>query len=144
MCTLDIIERTGVDIPHKGALEILSDNGAKVDGNRVRIPSWMVEKAILRAPHRLVLETRTGKRTVLLERDKTFFGPSLDCVDYMDPKTHVRSRFVSENVKITAALCDALLFRTSGCPDAKLPEQIHKELENMAKTWVEGAYYFGG
>ncbi len=106
--TLDVLERTGVDIPHQGALEILSDNGARVDGNRVYMPSWMVEKAILQAPHRLVLGTRTGKRSVTLERDKTFFGPSLDCVDYMDPTTHVRSRFVSDNVKVTAALCDAL------------------------------------
>ena len=106
--TLDILERTGVDIPHAGALEIMSDSGAKVDGNRVRIPSWMVEKAIRRAPHRLYLGTRTGRRTITLERDKTYFGTSLDCVDYMDPKTHTRSRFVSENVKVTAALCDVL------------------------------------
>lgn len=106
--TLDVLERTGVDIPHEEALEMLSGHGAKVDGNRVRMPSWMVEDALNKAPHRIVLGTRTGKRTVTLERDKTYFGPSLDCVDYMDPKTHIRSRFVSDNVKVTAALCDAL------------------------------------
>ena len=106
--TLEVLERTGVDIPHDRALEMLSGNGARVDGHRVRMPSWMVEDAIRKAPHRIVLGTRTGKRTIILERDKTYFGPSLDCVDYMDPKTHVRSRFVSDNVKVTAALCDAL------------------------------------
>jgi trimethylamine--corrinoid protein Co-methyltransferase len=106
--TLDVLERTGVDIPHDIALEILSDNGAKVEGTRVRMPSWLVEDALCKVPSRIVLGTRTGKRTVVLERDKTFFGASLDCVDYMDPATHVRSRFVSENVKVTAALCDAL------------------------------------
>ena len=67
-----------------------------------------MEDAIRKAPSRIVLARRTGERTVFLERDKSFFGPSLDCVDYMDPKTHERSRFVSENVKATAALCDAL------------------------------------
>ncbi len=106
--TLDVLERTGVDIPHDGALEILNDSGAKVTGNRVRMPSWLVEESIRKAPSRIVLGTRTGKRTITLERDKTFFGTSLDCVDYLDPETHVRSRFVSENVKVTAALCDAL------------------------------------
>ena len=106
--TLDVLERTGVDIPHAGALEILNDSGAKVAGNRVLMPSWLVEEAIRKAPSRIVLGTRTGKRTINLERDKTFFGTSLDCVDYLDPETHVRSRFVSENVKVTAALCDAL------------------------------------
>jgi len=106
--TLDVLEYTGVDIPHAGALEILHDSGAKVEGKRVRMPSWLVEEVIRKAPSRIILGTRTGKRTINLERDKTFFGTSLDCVDYLDPATHVRSRFVSENVKVTAALCDAL------------------------------------
>jgi trimethylamine:corrinoid methyltransferase-like protein len=106
--TLDVLERTGVDIPHAKALELLSGHGARVAGDRVKMLSWMVEDAIDKAPSRVVLGTRTGKHTITLERDKTYFGPSLDCVDYLDPQTHVRSRFVSENVKVTAALCDAL------------------------------------
>jgi trimethylamine--corrinoid protein Co-methyltransferase len=108
MATLDVLERTGVKITHPKALEILAGAGARVNGDRVRIPGWLVEDAIRKAPSRIVLATRTGERTVFLERDKSFFGPSLDCVDYMDPGTHKRSRFVSENVKATAALCDAL------------------------------------
>jgi trimethylamine--corrinoid protein Co-methyltransferase len=106
--TLDVLERTGVKITHSRALEILSGGGARVKGDRVKIPGPMVEAAIRRAPSRLVLGSRTGRRCVFLERDKSFFGPSLDCVDYLDPQTHVRSRFTSANVKVTAALCDAL------------------------------------
>ncbi len=106
--TLDVLERTGVKITHARALEILAGAGARVQGDRVKIPGFLVEEAIRQAPSRIVLGSRTGKRTVFLERDKSFFGPSLDCVDYLDPQTHVRSRFVSENVKVTAALCDAL------------------------------------
>lgn len=108
MATLDVLERTGVKITHPRALEILSGAGAHVVGDRVRFPSWMVEDAIRKAPSRLVLGTRTGRRAVSLERDKSFFGPSLDCIDYMDPQTHQRQRFTSEHVKVTAALCDAL------------------------------------
>lgn len=108
MASLEILERTGIKMTHPKGLEILSGSGARVDGDRVRIPSWMVEAAIRRAPSRLVLAKRTGARTVYLERDKSFFGPSLDCLDYMDPQTHVRGRFTSEHAKVTAALCDAL------------------------------------
>ena len=106
--TLDVLERTGIKITHARALEVLSGAGARVKGDRVKIPGFMVEAAIRQAPSRIVLGSRTGRRTVFLERDKSFFGPSLDCVDYLDPHTHVRSRFSSENVKVTAALCDAL------------------------------------
>ena len=106
--TLDVLQRTGVKITHPRALEILSGAGAQVNGDRVKIPGWLVEDAIRKAPSRIMLGTRTSKRTVFLELNKSFFGPSLDCIDYMDPKTHERTRFISEHVKVTAALCDAL------------------------------------
>ena len=106
--TLDVLERTGVKITHPKALEILSGACAEVKDDRVKIPGWLVEDAIRKALSRIVLGTRTGKRAVFLERDKSFFGPSLDCIDYMDPETHERKRFTSEHVKVTAALCDAL------------------------------------
>ncbi|CAB1083466.1 hypothetical protein D1AOALGA4SA_11029 [Olavius algarvensis Delta 1 endosymbiont] len=106
--TLEVLERTGFKITHPGALEVLAGGGARIQGDRVRLPAWMVEDAIRRAPSRLVLGTRTGKRNVFLEGDKSFFGPSLDCIDYMDPQTHERTRFVSKHVEVTAALCDAL------------------------------------
>ena len=108
MATLDVLERTGIKLTHKRALELLSGAGARVNGNRVRIPSWMVEQAIQKAPKRIVLAKRTGERTVTLERDKSYFGPSLDCIDYLDPTTRQRSRFESRHAEVTAALCDAL------------------------------------
>jgi trimethylamine---corrinoid protein Co-methyltransferase len=47
-------------------------------------------------------------RTVFLEGDRSFFGPSLDCMDYLDPVTHARTRFTSGHIKVMASLCDAL------------------------------------
>ncbi len=108
MATLEVLERTGIKLTHPKALELLAGAGARVEKDRVRIPSWMVEDAIRKAPKRIVLGKRTGERTVILERDKSYFGPSLDCIDYMDPATHKRSRFISPHVETTAALCDAL------------------------------------
>jgi trimethylamine--corrinoid protein Co-methyltransferase len=108
MATLEVLERTGIKLTHPGAVELLAGAGARVDKDRVRIPSWMVEDAIRKAPGRIVLGKRTGERTVTLERDKSYFGPSLDCIDYMDPATHERIRFESNHVEVTAALCDVL------------------------------------
>ena len=106
--TLEVLERTGVKMTHPRGLELLSGAGCRIEGDRVRIPAWLVEDSIRKAPSRVVLGTRTGKRTVFLERDKSFFGPSLDCIDYMDPRTHVRSRYTSKHAAETAALVDAL------------------------------------
>jgi len=67
-----------------------------------------VEEAIRKAPSRVVLGKRSGERSVFLEGRKTWFGPSVDCIDYLDPLTHERRRFVSEDCRVTATVADAL------------------------------------
>ncbi len=108
LATVEVLERTGVQLTHPRALELLHGAGARVDGDRVRIPAWMVEDAVRQAPPRVVLGNRDGRRTVFLEGDKSWFGPSLDCIDYLDPITDQRRRFVSDDCRITATVADAL------------------------------------
>lgn len=108
LATLELLERTGIEITHRRALEILDGAGAHVDGERVRMPAWLVEDAIRKAPSRVVLGRRDGERSVFLESDKVWFGPSVDCVDYLDPLTGERSRFVSDNCRVTSTVADAL------------------------------------
>ncbi len=106
--TLEVLERTGIQISHPRALELLDGAGARVDGDRVRIPAWLVEESIRQAPTRVVLGSRDGKREVFLEGNKVWFGPSLDCIDYLDPLTNERSRFTSDHCRVTATVADAL------------------------------------
>jgi trimethylamine--corrinoid protein Co-methyltransferase len=68
----------------------------------------MVEDAIRKAPSRVVLANRGGERKVYLEGDKYWFGPSVDCIDYLDPLTDQRRRFTSDDCRVTAMLADAL------------------------------------
>jgi len=106
--TLEVLERTGIEIAHPHALEILHGAGARVEGTRVRIPSWLVDDALKKAPTRVVLGDRHGERKVFLEGDKSWYGPSLDCVDYLDPLTNERRRFISDDCRVTATVADAL------------------------------------
>ena len=73
--TLEVLERTGFKITHPRALEVLAGSGARVQGDRVRLPAWMVEDAIRKAPARLVLGTRTGQRTCLSGRRQIILWP---------------------------------------------------------------------
>jgi len=108
LAALEVLERTGVKITHPRALEILSGAGARVDGDRVHIPSWLVEDAIRKAPSRVILGKRNGERSVLLEGDRSFYGPSLDCMEYLDPETNKRMGFTTDHCRITASLTDYL------------------------------------
>jgi len=106
--TLELLERTGVQVTHGRALELLHGAGARVDGKRARLPAWMVEDAVRKAPSRIVLANRQGERKVFLEGDKYWFGPSLDCLDYLNPLTDERRRFTSDDCRVTATVADAL------------------------------------
>ena len=106
--SLEILERTGIVMNHPKALAALSGAGCQVEGNKVFIPSWLVEDSLRKAPKRLVLGDRTGQRKVCLQGDYSWFGPSLDCIDYLDPATGNRMPFTLEHCAATARLSEIL------------------------------------
>ncbi len=109
LATLEILERVGVSVPNAEALELLAGAGAEVvGGDRVRIPAFLVEKAVRSAPKRVVLCNRSGERVMFLEDNRAYFGPNADCPDYLDPFTRERRPYVSEDVKAMARVCDYL------------------------------------
>ncbi len=108
LATLEILERTGVIVREKRALELLKKAGARVAGERVRIPAPLVEQAIQQAPERVVLSKRTGERTVALEANRVFFGTGSDTPNTIDPETRQRRRSQRADVARMARLCDAL------------------------------------
>ena len=65
LASLEILERTGLNVHHTEARESLVKAGARVDGMRARIPSHLVKRALETAPERIVLCARTGKRPVV-------------------------------------------------------------------------------
>ena len=106
--TMEVLERTGVRVGHPRVLELLDGAGARVDNDVVRIPDWMVKDALRKAPSRIVLGNRNGERSVKLERNRSWFGASLDCIDYLEPFTRERRKFRLEDCRTTATLLDAL------------------------------------
>jgi len=144
--TLELLERTGVQMTHARALEVLHGAGARVDGKRVHIPAWMVEDAIRKAPSRVVLGNRGGERKIFLEGDKSWFGPSLDCIDYLDPMTDLRRRFTSDDCRITTSLADALpnftWVMTIGLADDASPELADRVIARQALTFTEKPLVF--
>ncbi|NLF12536.1 MAG: trimethylamine methyltransferase [Anaerolineaceae bacterium] len=146
MATLELLERTGVQITHPRALEILHGGGARVDGSRVRMPSWLVEDAIGKAPARVVLGKRNGERAVALEGDRVWFGPSVDCIDYLDPATGERSRFTSEHCRITTTVADALpnytWVMTIGMADDVAPDIADRVIAKQVLTYTEKPLVF--
>jgi trimethylamine--corrinoid protein Co-methyltransferase len=107
--SLEVLERTGVRMYEPEAIDLLRNAGASVsEGNRVRLPSWMVERAFTTVPKRLVLCDRHGNRVMPLEGGHSFFGPGSDCMNILDHRTGKRRQPVLQDVIEGMTVADAL------------------------------------
>jgi trimethylamine--corrinoid protein Co-methyltransferase len=106
--TLDVLEHTGIKMQHPKAAEILDGAGARVEKDRIYLPAAIVDSALGNSPSRVVLGRRNTEESIILEGDRTWFGPCLDCLNYLDPITNERRAFTSEDCRINASLADGL------------------------------------
>jgi len=97
--SLEILERTGVRLHLQEAVDMLKQAGAHVsEGNRVRIPPYLAEKALNTVPKRVVLCDREGNRVMPLEGRKSFFGTGSDCLNILDHRTDKRRKAKLDDV----------------------------------------------
>lgn len=106
--TLEVLERTGVDVYNEAALALLQRAGAQVTGVRVRFPSALVEWAISSAPESITIWSRDGVPTLQLSGRNVYFGPGPSCPNILDVYTGERRLVLSADLEDYARLCDAL------------------------------------
>ena len=89
---LHVLEYTGLDVQHEEARDILKKAGAWVEGERVRIPSYIVRDALNKAPRSFTLWARDGnpKHNIHIGPGRAHFGPGPTCVNFIDPDTMER------------------------------------------------------
>ncbi len=108
MASLEILERVGVDAHHAAARDLLARAGAQVEGVRVRIPAYMVEKALSLAPKGMTLHDRHGQVAIRAWGYRTYCGGGSDCLNVLDHRTGQRRRPVLRDVVEAVAVMDAL------------------------------------
>ncbi len=108
LAALDILERIGVLIFHDEASALLKSAGADLDGNLARIPSALVERALLTVPKRVSLFNRHGELAMPVEGNRVFYGPGSDCLNILDHRTGKRRKPLLQDVKEGVTICDAL------------------------------------
>lgn len=140
---LEILEKTGMFIDSEETLGFLADHGALVGpGNRVRIPAYLVERALKTVPPRVVLCNRDGERKLFLEDNNVYFGCNPDNPDYIDPYTGQRRPFTSADGKDMATVvdyCEHIEFVLNACfsadvhPDVADRVIVRQMMFNMRK-----------
>ena len=107
--TLEVLEHTGVSIENPEAIALLDGAGADVSNpKRVKIPSFLIDKAIRSAPKIIILFTRDGKPFVRLNGNRSYFGATPDMREILDPKTGQARNITIKDVAEVSRLIDAL------------------------------------
>lgn len=109
--SLEILERTGIRFYDEPAVELLRKGGARVsDGNRVSIPSRLVEWALRTAPKQIILYNQSGEPAIRLSGRKAYYGNGSDLPYIIDHRTGVRRKAVLqdavEGVRVLESLPD--------------------------------------
>jgi len=108
LASLEIMQRIGIDVHDEKARQILHGGGAKVDGVRVRIPEYMVTRALATTPKRLTLYDRNGKVAIRAGGYNSYYGGGSDCLNILDHRTGLRRRPLLSDVHEASVLMDAL------------------------------------
>jgi len=106
---LESLEISGHTFYTDEGLSLLKKAGAFVDGNRVKIPSALVQQALQTVPKRVSMaDSRTGKRVMYLEGNNSYYGTGSDTPWFVEPRTGERIRARYQDVACAAKTIDAL------------------------------------
>jgi trimethylamine--corrinoid protein Co-methyltransferase len=108
LASLEVLDSIGVRVHDDEALGLLHDAGARVENDLVRVPAWMVQEALATVPCRVPVGSRDGKRAMLLEKGRSYFGSGSDTQTTYDVLTGERRSTVKEDVANAARIVDAL------------------------------------
>lgn len=106
--TIDVLERVGVKVHEEESLKLLGDNGARVEGNLVKIPGWMVKKALSTAPTKVNVYSRDGNPAMSLENGNIYYGTGSDTPNTIDVETGEQRKAVKKDTVNATIVSDAL------------------------------------
>ncbi len=100
-----VYDKEGVDVAHAGGA-IVED--VQDDSALVKIPPWMVDKALATLPRKVTVHGADRQYRMELYKDAIYFGAGSDTPYTIDPYTHERRRATYKDVKNFAKLAEAL------------------------------------
>jgi trimethylamine---corrinoid protein Co-methyltransferase len=106
--TLECLNRTGVVVHNAEGRGLLARAGARLDGERVRIPAHIIQEAIASNPRSFTIWGRDGTHCMQIVPDRVYFGPGPTCTYFMDPETGEMRKTRREDPGLTARVADAL------------------------------------
>ena len=146
--SLRILEEIGVKVALDEALQIFKKHGAKVDGEIVRFPFSVVEKALKLVPHKFLMAGREEKNDLHMEDKRVYLGTGGAALTVLDLETGEAKAGTIRDIAQLATLVDALEnvhFYLRPCVPQDIPKeamdinQFYAALANTTKNVMASA-----
>jgi trimethylamine---corrinoid protein Co-methyltransferase len=107
--SLQVMAEVGMRFCSERALSLFRRAGAAVtDGNLVKIPRALVQRARASVPRDLVIYDREGRRAMSFEEGSCWFGVGSDCASIYDPRTGEHRKAMLRDMEDAVRLVDSL------------------------------------
>lgn len=108
--TLEVLEYTGLFVESDKALEVYEAHGCRVDWDKkiVKIPAYVVEDAIRKAPPSYIMAGRDPQNDMVMQSNRVNFLTFGEGIMVIDPYTLERRHSTKQDVADVAKLVDAL------------------------------------
>ncbi|MDM8555530.1 trimethylamine methyltransferase family protein [Desulfococcaceae bacterium HSG7] len=105
---LEILEKTGVKVLDEESRNIYKSAGARIDGEVVKLPEFIVRHSLETAPKGWVIYDRNGKRALEVECRKSYYGTSTASPNTKDALTGKYHETRVEDLEMAARMADAM------------------------------------
>jgi trimethylamine--corrinoid protein Co-methyltransferase len=151
----EILEKQGVFVENREALELLNDAGMKVDEStqRVHITAQLIKDSLSSTPSVIKLYDRTGEKEYIVGKDEIHFDPGSAAITILDHETQEERKAVSEDLVKFCRLTDCLEhihFQSTGIVSSDVPDMIsdsyrlYMGLQYSSKPVVTGTFRVEG
>ncbi len=105
---LEVLDKTGIYVGSREALDLLENGGCRVSGNTAKFPPGLVEWALSTAPSQFLLYDRNRDHALNVGGYNVYFGLGPTLLYMIDSDTGEHRKFVRSDTEKVARLCDAL------------------------------------
>ena len=139
VASLEVLEYTGATFRSREALKLFDDYGATVDYGKfsVKIPNYVVEELVRKAPKKFVFYGRNPERNVECGGKRQFLDLAGDCSYVIDIETGKRRFGLLKDCENFIRLSDALENTPQPYPVIRYPHDVPEDLQHVELSMIQ-------
>ncbi|MFW9835155.1 MAG: trimethylamine methyltransferase family protein [Candidatus Thorarchaeota archaeon] len=133
--SLEILEKTGVQVKNKDSLALLRTSGCEVEGQTVRFPTSIVEESIRKVPSSFHIYNREGDNEFIVGLTGVIYNPGSSAVYFKDRHSGEIRRGTESDCIELACLVDNLKY-IKFQSTALVPSDVQQILSGLYRLYI--------